>query len=197
MTLETLISQYGYVAILAGTFLEGETILVMGGVAAHQGYLSLPGVMLAALAGSTLGDQLFYYLGRRHSEWLLARFRSWRPRIHRAQRMLDRYETLTILGFRFVYGMRTVTPFFLGISRVSYLKFAALNILGALLWSVAVGSLGYAFGSALKPLLGRIKHYEMLTLGTILLLGAALWLLRLLRRRKALRERGNDDRTAR
>ena len=47
-----LIQSYGYWAILAGTFLEGETILVLAGFAAHLGYLQLPWVILAAFAGS-------------------------------------------------------------------------------------------------------------------------------------------------
>ena len=63
MTIEYLIQTYGYVAILVGTFLEGETVLVLGGLAAHQGYLQLPGVMLAAFAGTLIGDQLFFFLG--------------------------------------------------------------------------------------------------------------------------------------
>jgi membrane protein DedA with SNARE-associated domain len=39
MTLESILDPYGYLAVLVGTFLEGETILVLGGFAAHRGYL--------------------------------------------------------------------------------------------------------------------------------------------------------------
>lgn len=57
--METFVQTYGYWAILIGTFLEGETILVLGGLAAHMGYMDLNGVILAAFAGSLSGDQLF------------------------------------------------------------------------------------------------------------------------------------------
>ena len=50
-------------AVILGTFLEGETILVLAGLAAHQGYLSLSGIILAAFAGSLCGDQLFFFWG--------------------------------------------------------------------------------------------------------------------------------------
>ena len=46
MTLESLIDTYGYLAILVGTFFEGETILVLGGLAAYREYLGLPWVNL-------------------------------------------------------------------------------------------------------------------------------------------------------
>ena len=58
MSLEHLIDAYGYLAILAGTFLEGETILILGGVAAKLGYLDLPWVIVCGFTGSLIGDQL-------------------------------------------------------------------------------------------------------------------------------------------
>ncbi len=64
MTLESFIQTYGYLALLVGTFLEGETILVLAGFAAHLGYLNLPWVILVAFVGTLSGDQLFFYLGR-------------------------------------------------------------------------------------------------------------------------------------
>ena len=67
MDLQSIIENYGYAAILIGTFLEGETILVLAGLAAHQGCLVLTWVILAAFMGSLCGDQLFFYLGRKHS----------------------------------------------------------------------------------------------------------------------------------
>ena len=66
MSLEELVANYGYLAIVIGTFLEGETILVLGGFAAHRGFLELPWVMLCAFLGSMAGDQTFFYIGRRN-----------------------------------------------------------------------------------------------------------------------------------
>ena len=60
MDLQSIIENYGYAAILIGTFLEGETILVLAGLAAHQGYLELTGVIFSAFLGSLCGDQLFF-----------------------------------------------------------------------------------------------------------------------------------------
>ena len=73
MTLESLVDAYGYVAVLVGTFLEGETILILGGFAAHRGYMALPWVILAAFIGSLCGDQLFFFLGRWHSQAILSK----------------------------------------------------------------------------------------------------------------------------
>jgi membrane protein DedA with SNARE-associated domain len=47
MTLASLIQEYGYAAVFAGTFIEGETVLIMAGFAAHRGYLVLPSILEA------------------------------------------------------------------------------------------------------------------------------------------------------
>jgi len=184
ITLESLIETYGYLTVLIGTFLEGETILVLGGFAAHRGYLGLHWVILAAFIGSLCGDQLFFYLGRRHSQTILAKLHSWKARIDRAQRLLDRFRTPLILAFRFLYGLRTVAPFVIGMSPVPTGQFIFLNAAGALVWAVAVGIGGYLFGEALEIMIGNIKRYELKVLGAIAIAGALIWTMYFYRRRK-------------
>lgn len=175
MDLKSLIESYGYAAILIGTFLEGETILVLAGMAAHQGYLDLSWVILAAFTGSLSGDQLFYYLGRKHSQAVLVRRPTWKKKIQTVYRMLSRFQNLLILSFRFLYGLRTVTPFVIGMSPVSIKKFIILNAAGALVWAIVVGSCGYIFGQGLEILIGRIKHNELLVFAGVALLGLLAW----------------------
>jgi membrane protein DedA with SNARE-associated domain len=175
--LETLLKTYGYWAVLIGTFTEGETVLVLGGFAAHRGYLALPWVILAAFIGTLMGDQLFFYLGRKHSHWVLARRPSWKARIDRAHQLMERFRTLLILGFRFMYGLRTIIPFLIGMSSMSTRKFIILDVIAAFVWAVVFGIGGYLFGHTLEVILGDIKHYELPLLGAIAIIGVSLWAL--------------------
>ncbi|MGB6379168.1 MAG: DedA family protein [Syntrophobacteria bacterium] len=184
MTLESIVDTYGYVAVLLGTFLEGETILVLGGFAAHRGYLALPGVILAAFIGSLCGDQLFFFLGRRHSQAVLARRPAWKARADQANRLLERFRTPFILIFRFLYGLRTVSPFVIGMSSVPARQFSPLNAIGALVWAVVVGTGGYLFGSALEVVIGEVKRYEVEALLAIAIIGILVWISHFYRRRK-------------
>ncbi|MGD9139858.1 MAG: DedA family protein, partial [Desulfobacterales bacterium] len=136
---------YGCAAILIGTFFEGETILVLAGLAAHQGYLVLTWVIIAAFAGSLCGDQLFFYLGRKHSQAVLSKRPGWKQKAEKVHKMMNRFETPMILSFRFLYGLRTISPFVIGMSPVSVKKFILLNAVGALVWAVAVGGGGLPF----------------------------------------------------
>jgi len=179
-----LLSTYGYAVLLGGTFLEGETVLVVAGFLAHRGYMNLGLVMLCAFFGSMAGDQFFFFLGRRHGQPWLSRHESWRARIERVDRLMERYGWMVLLGFRFAYGLRAVTPFALGLSALPALRFALFNICGALIWSVVVGGLGYLFGSTLELFMARLVHYEHLVVAGILVAGFLIWLARRLRKGK-------------
>ena len=183
MDLQSIIENYGYAAILVGTFLEGETILVLAGLAAHQGYLALPGVILAAFLGSLGGDQLFFYLGRKHCQAVLAWRPTWTQKAEKVNRMISRFQSPLIIGFRFLYGLRTVTPFVLGMSTVSLTKFVVLNAAGALIWAAAVASGGYLFGHALEVFIGRFKSYEIYIMGSVAVVGLLIWIFHFFRRR--------------
>jgi membrane protein DedA with SNARE-associated domain len=182
--LETLLNHYGYAALVIGTFLEGETILVLGGVAAHLGYLSLGWVISCGFIGTLIGDQLYFYLGRRHGTGLLARRPSWEARMQRVHRLMEAHPELLILGFRFIYGIRTVTPFAIGMSQVSYLRFTLLNVAGAGLWAVAVGLAGFFFGRGVEAVLGDIRNYELEFLGFVGACGLLVWSVYFYRQRR-------------
>ena len=75
-----LIQSYGYPLTFIGALFEGETVLTLAGLAVHRGRLTLPLVWVLAAAGGMLGDTIYFALGRRYGEELLARW----PRLGRS-----------------------------------------------------------------------------------------------------------------
>jgi membrane protein DedA with SNARE-associated domain len=184
MSISELLEQYGYVAVLLGTFLEGETILLMAGFAVHQGYLSFTGVVVCAFIGSLLGDQLAFFLGRKYGPRLVARFDRLRVPVQHASALLQRYGTPLLLGFRFIYGIRNVTPLAAGSAHVPVTRFLLLNICGAALWSVVIAAAGYTFGQGFELVIERARRFEELVLIIIACAGAAAGILHLIRARR-------------
>ncbi|HEX6958972.1 MAG TPA: DedA family protein [Ferrovibrio sp.] len=168
-TIAHLIDQFGYWAILAGTFLEGETILVLAGFAAHQGYLRLDLVILAAFIGSVSGDQLWFALSRHHGKRWLARRPGLAARFALATRWLERRPTLFLLGFRFLYGIRSVAPWAIGLSNVPARRFIILNVIAAAIWAASFGTIGYLFGAAVESMIGKLQQIEHRLLAAVVL----------------------------
>lgn len=175
MDIGSLIQQYGYLAVLLGSLLEGETVLVLAGLAAHLGYLSLPLVIATAALGGSLGDQIAFLLGRRQGRKLLARRPAWQAKADGVLQRLQRHQNLVLLTCRFWYGLRIVTPFAAGMSHIAGVRFVALNLLGAVLWAGTIGGLGYLFGQAAEAALGEIRHIEIPLFAGIALVGLLFW----------------------
>lgn len=178
MNLGDLIELHGYWVLAIGCFLEGETILILAGFAAHRGYLNPLAVVAIASASGFFGDQLYFWLGRRHGNAILARWPSVGMQTERLHRMLERYHAAVIIGIRFAYGLRVAGPVLMGMSPISGWRFGLLNAAGAVLWACLIGSLGWAFGHAAEIALGEIRHIEGWFLLGIAVAGAVVWLIR-------------------
>lgn len=174
---------YAYLALFIGTFLEGETILIIAAFMATpgQGLLHLHWAILSAFAGSFLGDETAFFLGKFKGQSFIARRPRLQAKAQKVYRMLERHHTWIILGFRFMYGLRNITPFALGMSQVSIKRFVLLNALGAALWALTYGAIGYIFGAAVEHL---IKRYQLEVLATIVAVAVVVWLIRRFRQRR-------------
>jgi len=165
-----LIEKYGYFATFVGTLAEGESLLILSGLCAHRGYLSLPIVVAVGALGGALGDAGFFLLGRHYGARLLARYPRYAPAAERVRGMIERFPVATILGVRFMYGLRTVGPAVIGTTRVSLPVFVALNAVGALIWSGCWAGAGYLVGKAAEQLLGDLARIEREVFAGVLVL---------------------------
>ena len=181
MNIESLIIVYGYPALLVGAFFEGETIVLTAGFLAHRGYFHLPLVMLVAFVGALIGDQFYFHLGRTGGTALLERRPLWRERAQKVRALLERHQIPIILGFRFFYGFRIVTPIVIGMSRFNAWTFLLLNTIGALIWASAIAGAGYVFGQLLQTRMKAFGRHELYLALAILVIGAGLAAFRFLK----------------
>ncbi|GGB38885.1 DedA family protein [Sphingomonas metalli] len=174
MTIEAIIARYGLIALFFGAGLEGETAVVTGGILSHRGLLPLAGAAAVAVAGSFVADQLFFLIGRRFRHHPRVRRIMARPAFARALAAFERRPTGFILGFRFLYGLRTISPIAIGTTSVAHRQFLALNALAAIVWGVTFTGLGYVFGDGLEALFHRYRPsgttLVLAGLGAVLLL---------------------------
>jgi len=176
MSFEPIIAHYGYFALIVGTALEGETILVVAGYLAHRGHLHLPYVIAAAVLGTFVGDQIFFQLGRQSGRAFLARRPHWQPRADRVRRLFERHRIAFVLGFRFMYGIRTVAPLVIGMSGFPSRLFILLNGISATIWAITIGGAGYLFGQVLEKIFNETKRLELPAILLVVVLGIAIWI---------------------
>lgn len=180
-----LVAKYGYAATFVGVLLEGETFLLLSGLAAHRGYLSMPLLFAVGMAGAFLTDNLFFAIGRILGPALLTRFPRLAPSAAKAHALVDRWPHSAVIGVRFLYGMRSVGPAVIGAGTMTWSRFVFLDTLAAFVWSACWVSAGYLLGEAVERLLGEFNQVgRWLLLGVAAVALIAMSILRL-RRRKA------------
>jgi membrane protein DedA with SNARE-associated domain len=184
MPLEALISKFGYPALAIGLLLEGETVLVLGAFMAHRGYLNLSLVIAIAFLVTFASDQFFFWMGRTKGSQFLEKRPAWKQSVERARALMHGNTTFLFIGFRFMYGLRTIMPFVFGLSRFDPKRFAILNSMGVLLWALTFGLAGYLFGHLMELIVTNVSKYEIWIVLFFLLPGVLVWLHQQYRNRK-------------
>jgi len=184
MNWEALLHHYGYLGVFAGTFLEGETVLVISGFLASRGKLSLPLVLLTAAAGAYVGHVFWFFLGRREGTQVVHRFPRFERHIARSLKLIDRHGAGAIFISQYLYGLRIASAIVFGISPMDRRKFLLYQALSCALWASLIGLLGFFFGRAVERALGRAVTVEKYAVLAILLAGGGIFLYHRLRRPK-------------
>ena len=139
---------YAYLLAALWAFFEGETfVLAAAAIGATVGLVD-PWILMASVwIGSYLGDQTWFYLGRRYGPAILRRIPGSQPRVEKANAQLERYGTLFILSFRFLYGIRNVASVVCGLAGYNWARFAVLNFIAAGIWAGGFVAAGWFLGS--------------------------------------------------
>lgn len=185
-------ARYGYWTILGATFLEntgipvpGATVMLFAGFMARSGKLHLGWAVAAAIAGATLGECTGFLIGRLGGEALLERHR--RKLLissyayERSRAVFLKHAGWAIVVARFISGFREIAGILAGVFLMSPSSFMISNVIGAVLWSVSMASLGYFLGKSWRHLLHLFARINVIALMAFAGVIVLLWLWSLIR----------------
>jgi membrane protein DedA with SNARE-associated domain len=166
---QQFVRDYGVIAVSVllaleslGAPLPGETVLIFGSVLAGRGEMSLPALLIFAWAGSVLGDNIGYLLGRKLGRAAVSRYGAriglTATRFDAVEAMFARYGAATVVFARFVNVLRQLNGIVAGTLGMEWPRFLACNALGAALW-VALWVLGAFYLGAHLPAVIRLAHH--------------------------------------
>ncbi|MDP9470830.1 MAG: VTT domain-containing protein [Chloroflexota bacterium] len=160
--LESLIRTAGYLGLfgiifaetglLIGFFLPGDSLLFTAGFLASQDYLNIWLLVAVCFVAAVSGDAVGYAFGNRVGRRLFQRpeSRLFRPEyIRRAEIFFEQHGGKAIILARFMPIVRTFVPIIAGVGAMRYPRFAAFNVIGALLWAVGLPIAGYFLGKSI------------------------------------------------
>jgi len=183
-----LLGHWGYLIIFVAAFFEssafmgllmpGESVVVLSGFLASQGYLEIGDLLWVVSLGAVLGDSVGYGLGKaigrgyfeRHKRLLFLK----EKHLRRVDAYFQQHGGKTVFFGRFVGFLRAMAPFAAGMSRMPYRRFFIYNVTGGILWSVSFTLLGYFFGQSwrlIEKWSGRTGLFALLMLLVVVFFG--------------------------
>lgn len=159
-----LLHEYGYIILFFWSILEGEIGLLMAGIMSHTGHMYLPMAIFIAGLGGFAGDQFYFYIGRFNKGFIQKKLRSQRRKFAIAHLLLKKHGWPIIFVQRYLYGLRTVIPMSIGITKYSAKKFALINLLSAWTWAAVTITPAYLLGEQILQVLAWAKAHWYLAL---------------------------------
>ena len=152
----TSLSTYGYIILFLYSLGGGMVAIIAAGVLSYSGQMDLTVSIIIAFVANTLGDTLLFYMSRYNKPAMIPYIRKHRRKLALSHILMKRYGDRIIFFQKFVYGIKTLIPLTIGLTKYSFTKFNILNALSALIWAVALGYASYTAGDVLMKLASMI-----------------------------------------
>ncbi|MCW2913460.1 MAG: associated protein [Actinomycetia bacterium] len=175
---------FGEAALFFGFVLPGETAIVVGGVLASQGRVSLPLLLLIVVVAAVVGDSVGYEIGRRYGSRLLETraMRKYQGKVGKAQDLIRRRGPLAVFIGRFTALLRALMPALVGSSKMPYHRFLIFNMIGGIIWGTVFTLGGYYTGQAFEHTAKLVGRWAAVAVAIIAVVALAVWGIRKHRR---------------
>lgn len=176
-----LIAKYGYIGIfsllvlgIVGLPVPDETLLVFSGYLAFKGDLHIVPTIASAFLGSACGITISYALGRSVGTYLIT---TYGHIVHITPQKMDHvhdwFNRVGRWGLMFGYflpGIRHLTAFTAGTSKLKLPVFALFTYTGGFLWSVTFISVGYFLGKEWVHVSEKVHRTFLIGSGIVILI---------------------------
>jgi membrane-associated protein len=175
---------FGETALFLGFVLPGEAAVVLGGVLASRGRVSLPVLMLVVVAAAVIGPLVGYEVGRRMGGRVIGSrlLRRMSGTVDKAVATLHARGAVAVLLGRFTAVLRALMPALAGTARMPYRTFVLFNAIGGIVWGIGYCLLGYLAGSAYAVVERRVGTGFAIVLAVLVAGAVAVWAVRRHRR---------------
>lgn len=169
-----LLKTHGYVILFAWSILEGEAGLIMAGLLSHTGDMNLYLAIFIAGLGGFAGDQIYFYIGRFNKTYVHRKFKGQRRKFALAHLLLKKHGWPIIFVQRYMYGMRTVIPISIGLTRYDAKTFAFINLISAWCWAAITIVPAWYFGQQILQVIVWAKEHWYLAVPFALVVGGGI-----------------------
>ncbi|MBD3799373.1 DedA family protein [Sulfuricurvum sp.] len=172
----TNLSTYGYITLFLYSLGGGFVALLGAGVLSFMGKMDLSLSITIAMVANFIGDSLMFYMSRYHKREMMEYFKKHRRKLAFSHLLLKKHGSWIIIVKKFIYGLKTLVPLAIGLTKYDFWKFSTYNAIGAAIWAIVVGGLSFLFGGALIEGYKMVAEKPYLAPIMLILIVGSVWL---------------------
>ncbi|MGZ5208162.1 MAG: DedA family protein [Sulfuricurvum sp.] len=169
------LSTYGYAILFLYSLGGGMVALIGAGVLSFMGKMDLTLSITIAFIANFIGDGLLFYMARYHKREMMEYFSKHKRKLAFSHLLLKRRGSWIIVIKKFIYGLKTLVPLAIGLTKYDFWKFSLYNATGAFIWAVVVGGGSYLFGGAIIEGFKMVSDKPYLAPVTLIIVGGSVW----------------------
>jgi membrane protein DedA with SNARE-associated domain len=159
--MEQFIQDWGYIALFLYSFGGGFVGLAIASVLSYTGDLNIYISILVAGISNFIGGQFLFFLARKNKNYAKDMMKNSGRKIALVHLMMRRYGSFVVFIQKYIYGIKTLIPLAMGLTKYSATKFTILNALATIIWACIVGYLSYTAGSYILTLSEDFKYFGL------------------------------------
>ena len=145
------LSTYGYIILAVYSFGGGMAGLAGAGILSAMGKMDLTLSIVIATVFNYIGDNVLFYMAQTNKHSVMGYLKKFKGRIHaRTVLMMRKFGWMVVFVQKYLYGVKTLVPIIMGLSKYDIKKFIILNIFASILWGLVVGLSSYYFSEAVR-----------------------------------------------
>lgn len=181
----TSLSTWGYLILFLYTLGGGMVAIIAAGVLSYAGEMNLSIVIVVAAVSNFLGDTLLFYLSRYSKKEIMPYFKKQKRNLALAQILFKKHGGKIIFFKKYIYGLKTLIPLAIGLTKYSFVKFSIINFISAVIWAISLGLLSYYAGDFLISVFELIKQKPwIMPIILLAILGLIVWYFKIATKKK-------------
>ncbi len=169
------LSTYGYIILFLYSLGGGFVALMAAGILSYAGKMDLYLSMLVAFAANFIGDLALFYIGRYNKEIIMPYLKSHKRKLALSHLLMKKHGYKIIFIQKFIYGLKTLVPIAIGLTKYDFSKFTFFNLIASFVWALVIGYASYFAGGFLIKAFSFVGDKPWIVPLFLILLIWALW----------------------
>lgn len=168
--------EIGYIGLFFYSLGGGFLGLVTAGILSFAGTLDITVTIIIAIVANFVGDTLLFYMMRYNKTEMMTYIKKHRRKLALAHMLLKKHGDKAVVIQKYLYGVKTLIPMAIGLSKYSFKRFTVINFFASILWGISVGLAAFYSGKVLLPVIQYMSENVIVSMGILaLVLASFLW----------------------